>query len=310
MTKDPARGDTTGRSEDDSRTASQGGGVRGPGALALAERLLRDRYRGHDAFVRQVGDRWSAEVVAAGQWRPPYRTVVIAEAPALDALIAALGGPAAVDPHAAHSGTPSPCRGCRRGCRRCRGGTRRDPLAHPTIARARHGRSQRRLAERTRLRTTGPGSAGVDQEPGEGPPRAAQFSGRDCTRGNRLNCRTRREWRTPDVERPRSVTEWPRELAQPIEIFPREQVGGARDVSAVNRGTDCVDNRAPSCRRQGAPGARDVCEFSHRARRVAGIGSVDIAISNVAALDLSIAPATRGRGLDRRAPAAPTRDDV
>jgi hypothetical protein len=44
----------------------------------------------YDAFIRRVGNAWSAEVVEPGQTSPPYRTLIITEASTLPALTALL----------------------------------------------------------------------------------------------------------------------------------------------------------------------------------------------------------------------------
>jgi hypothetical protein len=55
-----------------------------------AARVLWRLYPGREAFVRRVGDAWSAEVVTVGQVGPPYRTVIVAEAATAAALLALL----------------------------------------------------------------------------------------------------------------------------------------------------------------------------------------------------------------------------
>lgn len=56
----------------------------------LARRLLETLYPTEETFLRRCSFSWSAEFVDAGQYRPPYRTSVVAEASTLREVAAEL----------------------------------------------------------------------------------------------------------------------------------------------------------------------------------------------------------------------------
>lgn len=55
-----------------------------------AERMLWAMFPRQYAFVTEGSGVWVAVMVPGGQWGPPYRTVVVAEAETASGLVSAL----------------------------------------------------------------------------------------------------------------------------------------------------------------------------------------------------------------------------